>query len=582
MSLTDIMSTIPIPLGLAGAWDEPGLIRGLDRRGFTPTKCGSELIANSWDAGSKKVIFKIVENAHHRKVKQIDIGKGMTTSDLQNMFSIHRSNNQDKQSMGVSGLGGKEANYILSKQKNTPSTVYIYTKSINGPFIKVIVPWKKIFDELRYVNQVEYYPMTNLEIDDFINDRSSEFMEDEYYVTGTTIEWNYSDEFLSLLESQFDNDLRKTHIGFKDRWDVIFGLTGMKIIFDKGDGTASKELELYNYFNGDDIDYYTGKKVETIEHYQDINKNDHYIWKNGNGQSFEFSRNGRGISKTLQPCNITMWSLIGEYFVYMGLRKNKTLFDEQNPRMPNSAEMFLCDYDSRFFNIDGQRDFIRNELAKIGTIRNEQFITNFQLDGVNSASSRANWQSMLKIFHIRAEIRYSTLSSQDSPMDIAMGIQENKNQHQDSFPVPFVRMVTYFKDEFCKTIMKHFEDICQCCRNKNTRKVPLQLQIEEGEEEESSVCSSSLYSSSNISTLSETESVYIESCNNMEQPFPNIGEVEEVEQVEEVEINVSQPLKQNLENNRELLMNIFVTLLEQENDQFINEILDFIKSKQNP
>jgi hypothetical protein len=42
-----------------GSWNEAGSIRSLDRKGFTPTKCGSEVIANSWDAGSRKATFRI-------------------------------------------------------------------------------------------------------------------------------------------------------------------------------------------------------------------------------------------------------------------------------------------------------------------------------------------------------------------------------------------------------------------------------------------------------------------------------------------------------------------------------------------
>jgi hypothetical protein len=42
-----------------GSWDESGLVESLDRKGFTPNKCCSELIANSNDAQATKIIWKI-------------------------------------------------------------------------------------------------------------------------------------------------------------------------------------------------------------------------------------------------------------------------------------------------------------------------------------------------------------------------------------------------------------------------------------------------------------------------------------------------------------------------------------------
>jgi len=561
------------PIAYGGAWNEAGLIRSLDRKGFTHVKAGSEAIANSWDAGSRQIIFKIITKAGRRKIQLIDFGRGMDLNDLKNMFDIHRANNENKQSMGVSGLGGKEASYILSKNKNTPTNVEYYTRKSDGIYYKVVVPWKQIFDNLVYTDKIEYYHMTEDEQNKFIEERESQQCD-----CGTTIEWEYSEEFKELLDNQFDEDLLKSEVTFKDRWDIIFGLTGMKIVFDKGDGASPKDLNQYNYFSGENIDYYNGKQIKTIEHYHDAMKNDHYVWYDGQ-QYGEFTRNGRGTSKLLQPCDPKRsgWTLISEFFVYLGLRKNTTLFDEEKPKMPSSATLFLCNYDEQFFNINGQRDMIRNELAKVGVVRNEQFITNFQLDGINNATARANSMLALKIFHIRCEVRYNTISRQDNATDIAMGIQENKNQNQDTFPLSFVRLVTYLKDEFYKSIVRHFEDVCNQHKPKPkpkpTPKPPApslaQVLIIESDNEDDDDDVSSI---STISTSSGSLNVPLE---NPPLPTPIESQQEPEQEPESVLLQQPEPTV----NYGDILLIEINNILLQGNQEIIKEVLDFVRNK---
>ena len=70
-----------------GRWDEPGLVASLDRKGFTPSKCVSELIANSCDAQSEVVIFKIIKKDNKRYINMIDTGKGMNLESLDDMLN---------------------------------------------------------------------------------------------------------------------------------------------------------------------------------------------------------------------------------------------------------------------------------------------------------------------------------------------------------------------------------------------------------------------------------------------------------------------------------------------------------------
>ena len=71
-----------------GSINEPGLIRGLYRRGMTEPLCLSELVANSIDAGANNIDIPI--STDYTKI--IDDGKGMTKDGSDNMWSLWREN----------------------------------------------------------------------------------------------------------------------------------------------------------------------------------------------------------------------------------------------------------------------------------------------------------------------------------------------------------------------------------------------------------------------------------------------------------------------------------------------------------
>ena len=41
-----------------GSINERGIIKGFERKGFTPEKCLSEIVANSIDAGAAKIMYQ--------------------------------------------------------------------------------------------------------------------------------------------------------------------------------------------------------------------------------------------------------------------------------------------------------------------------------------------------------------------------------------------------------------------------------------------------------------------------------------------------------------------------------------------
>jgi hypothetical protein len=456
LSALAITSSVISITASGGRWDECGLVGSLDRKGFTPSKCVSELIANSYDAQSQLVIFKVNKKLTKRYISMIDIGKGMTLDKLDDMFAMFKSNNQLRKSMGVSGLGGKEALYMLSKKNNCePSTAVLFTKTVDGPYLKATIPWGEIISLKLYTGKVQFSYMTEEEILDFNKEREGLSLQH-----GTTIRWEYSEILMEALDWQFDKNKREKFIEPKERWDLIFGISKIDIILEKSDGTPVLQLPKYNYFGDIEIEYYCGKNIEIIEHYVDDQNKDRFIWINENQEHMEIKQTAKTVGKI--PTNVIIhqsWKLIGTYEVYNGMRKSDRIFNELNPKKLESAALIFSNYDSNTFDSSAQIDKIRDYLSKVRLYRNEQCVTEFKLEGYNSATARGGGQSMLKTFHHRTEVHYSTFSTQDNKMDIAMGIQENKNQNQNEFPKAFERLVSYLKERNLKLIDKHFDDV---------------------------------------------------------------------------------------------------------------------------
>jgi hypothetical protein len=218
-----------------GAIDERGFINSFDRKGFTHKKGGSELLSNSYDAGSTRVLIDVCRD----KIKLIDNGRGMNITQLGNMFTMYRENHTGDRSMGVSGVGAKPSLYLLSKRDGNPSPVTIFTHTEGGEYLKAIVPFDKMKEEGKYTGMIEHMAMTEEEMDEFNSDRGNP--------VGTTIIMKYSETTHEYFEKQFSND-RKT-MDLSDRLDCIFGKTRMDISYkdyELADG-ANKNLELYNY-----------------------------------------------------------------------------------------------------------------------------------------------------------------------------------------------------------------------------------------------------------------------------------------------------------------------------------------------
>ena len=434
-----------------GSTSQAGLIRNFSRMGFTPAKCIAELVANSCDAQSPKAIFK--ENRKY--IKLVDMGLGMNTEKIGKMFDLFRSNHESERTMGVSGLGGKNALFINSKKAdNKPSTVLIFTKSPDGEYLRVTVPWATIVEEEIWDEQIAVDKMTEEEIEEFKRER-----ETEEFQHGTTIQFEYSDVLMDLLKSQFNKTDRDKISEFNTRLDIIFGHSGVDIVLEKSDGTPRITLPKYKYFGDDETHYYTGKNVEEIDHYIDSEGKDRFIWVDSeNNDTKEIKQTAKTTRNVPESVVVHQsWTHIGSYEVFNGMRRDSRIFNETHPTKLNSASFHLSNYDEQFFVQSKNIEQLKEYCPKTKLYRNGQCITEFNIEGFNALTSRAGGSALLRTFYHRTEVHYFTKSKQDNPMDIAMGIQANKNQNQRDFPKTFERLLKYLKDRNYKKIDSHFD-----------------------------------------------------------------------------------------------------------------------------
>ena len=466
-SFAVVSSNLATAIVKGGGINESGSIENLNRMGFTRSKCASELFANICDAHSSKIIFKQEKDC----IKLIDIGIGMGLEKLTDMFDLYKANNNNNKSMGVSGIGGKAGQFELSKPDNNadPTTTVVFTRTQNGDYWKAIADWNEIYKNKKIRNEIIFVPMTKDEITDFLKDR-----EGESFQHGTTIMWQYSDNLMDLIESQFNEVRRKklTEIKCDERWDLIFGPTKVEIILKK-EGKQVVSLESYDYFKDNNLSYYIEKDMQIVEVYLDENDKERYILDNGISTR-EFKQSKTICSKQISDVIVNpnnQWKHIGTFTIINGMRRNNEIFDIENPNNKclyncKSAAMSLCDYDNKFFNTNQQGEGIKDYLTKMRLYRNNQYICHFELEDFNAKTTRAGFDTMFNCFHHRTEIRYETISTQYNPMDKAMGIQSNKGQNQCILPTSLNRLISYIKKENIKKHIDFFNELKEAAKPK--------------------------------------------------------------------------------------------------------------------
>ena len=382
----------------AGGIKEHGMLDSWLAQGFNDSKCFSELMSNSIDAGCTKINIYITEDG--AKLVLADNGKGMDETMLCDMLDAYAKKKIQKESMGNYGLGAKPALMNLSRCK----TVSIITK--HGDQYNVAhIDWDKIIKDQKYTDNINIYDATADEIVGYkkYNNDSS----------GTVITMDCDRTKLDILNAQF-NTVDDIIIKPNDKWSVIFGYFDCEIYF------KNHLLPLYNP---------TGKESNidgtiykhTIEVMQKSTGGlrfitDYYDPKTGITSTYELCKTGRSWNDKVTISNENKMGLgtpVGR--LHLDVYKLSGVI--------NGGSKWTGDYDEMLL-LNSGKDDIQEFKTKVHIIRNNQYIGCAEIDHIDA---RANYNSNLKA-SISTKLYYYPIPNQADKMDKTIGVQVNKNQ----------------------------------------------------------------------------------------------------------------------------------------------------------
>jgi hypothetical protein len=445
------MSTQPRAIGTI---NERGYINGFERRGFTPSKCLSELVANVMDSMdrvqvssssySKKCMFEV----HRDTIKMIDNGAGMNETALERMYDMHSENHRSEASRGVSGIGSKPSQFILSGK----TEVRVYTRTVDGEYLCAIAPWNLIQQEGVYTGKIQIRKQTPEEILQFVQERSRNGMLADGDAFGTTTEFRNNTLLFEVIESAFkDGD---TQTNPHDRISIIFGRDDVEVLYKHHDEPAPIRLKMFNYFGGRPDEYYDGGVSESqIQQWYSQRLNKHrFIWDDGE-MEFEIKSVGRGFAKemSMKDENLNGYTRVGTYTVRVGLRKDSHIYNLDAPTfvVKENGTIVPITADARYYSSYMREHVGDNEkyMTHSKLVRNNQEIGLIPPE-VSVSSARADGCAYLKIKLVQCEVCFNPVSAHNNLQDRVMNVQENKNQLDgDSLPKNFTRLVAAIKED---------------------------------------------------------------------------------------------------------------------------------------
>jgi len=384
----------------------------------------------------------------------------MTKQGLKNMSAIFRENHSTEKSMGVSGMGGSAAAFQLSKHdiSTPPRSVTYFTKHRDDKYLKVEVPWDRIFKDGKYSKQFKTDEMNNYEINSFKDDREKNNLN----LTGTTIVFQYSDVFNDLLMDQFA--IKDKFTNLKDSWGVIFGKinTTIKLQFQTNKILTNEYvLNKYDYFKGSENEFYKNKFDTLIYCFTDkTTHQSRFVCKDPDDCNYylEVPKITNGFGKFAEKRSDINNNLIETADIITftsGMRIDDKIFDVSNPQKIN-ASYIINNYDNKFMSNDAVN---QKFCAEIPVYRNNQKISGYMPEGSSLSSARGNGDSMAKIIYHRASLEYFVYSNQNNQIDLIHGTQQNKNQNQNDPPKNYIRLVKHLKEWHFEKIKNYFEEL---------------------------------------------------------------------------------------------------------------------------
>jgi len=461
-----------------GEINESGFLQNLFRKGFSFAKSLGEIHANSIDAKAINITYVI-----DKKIRIIDDGYGMNREELKNAFSMYNSNHSTEKSIGVSGIGLKASQVVLSEKSNTMTI----TRKPDGEYLTLCAPWKEIFEIGKYTDMITIRSSTEEEIAVFNKDR-----EKTGNLFGTTTIFDYNESLSRAIQIQFEKPRRqsKKELGKKkrvneddedeiideiivpeDRFSIIFGRFPQKVILinkNKRCGIPPIELPKYDYFGENETEYYESVMREriifmrkNIKVGEDERDRYLFIWdSSSDGKKYLIKKKGTGWTKYPEELisGTTNYEEYGEAQFICGQRKFKEYFDEDDPKIPDSASKeWIHPYDKENIG-NGHDDFLGN----MQIYRNNQMLGIAVLPGNKISNARANPESLHKILLTHCVLEYNPISRNDNPQDLIIGIQECKTQFNGSdIPKNLLNLLAFMRDKKANEIWQYFEEFTE-------------------------------------------------------------------------------------------------------------------------
>ena len=364
--------------------------------------------------------------------------------------------------MGTVGIGLKLANAYISKYNHTS---YIYTKTDNGPYLKVTIPWGVIYEQGLYSKQISIDIMTDGEKKIFKrNLPKSQKTPDinDSDIHGTVLQHKMDNPIVKLFTNQFNKDTTwwadsaKKKLKNK-RWDVMFAPSNINLIMENHMDGIEAELivdkDFYNYFNKERQDYFR-KAEHTILYIKETNSDiTHFITENTDikkpGYIF-IDSDGRGIHKTTSEFTKTRFTKLGSLKYMVASLRNNDYFDPENPLKHNlgASASAMPLYEHQFFNPCVKDS--RIDACSTNIERNQQVVNTIILEGYEHSKTdggRGTEKKTLGIIATRDKIAYNTKSSQTNFYDGIIKIQEVKDHEIHGMDLRLLRLIRHIRQD---------------------------------------------------------------------------------------------------------------------------------------
>lgn len=439
-----------------GEWDEQGLLNSFKKKGITYFSAISEYLANSVDAKAS-VITLIMEKDFFTIV---DNGNGMNREQITHMFSNYRSNHSEDTSIGSVGIGAKLGNAFISKYQHTST---VLTKSVEGEYLKVTIPWGEIYDSGVYQSQIMLDTMIEEEIEEFHNIIQHNNHRETH--TGTVIKHKFDNEddvdLQITIYQQFDmKTLQHSFHEKKKRWDCMFLESNLEIyLVNKIENPDVKyKLARYHHMKPNLNYYFNGIQEYEIRILKDSENNLLFI-VDFEGKTYVIPKKAKGYSKTAEIYVAKKYRQFSDTYqritYQVGAEVNPDYFDPNEPQnytLKNLSQSEMSPYDKKFFGTSKDQ---RIDCSKTSILRNGQQISSINLPEFKFSQQDGGSGTEEKTFGIVITtdlISYYTLSNQDNISDEVFGIQEIKdNVEENKICINFIRLLSFLRDKYTKS-----------------------------------------------------------------------------------------------------------------------------------